>query len=1070
MRRLQLAMVMMAVAGLTMTGNVAANQVLNDGQLSWTWAYLAFACTLTGMWVAVVSQPASPSGERMPWLPHRAYRRQLLTSVARMETVGVSTSSVYVLRSRQVYVDLALCPRPQQDIAGDTGVVSRDQAARLKRASLREFIDQGGPGHVFAVIGRPGSGKTTLLRHEAMAMCQSRSGWRKQLPVLLYLRDHTKELLSEDPADLPDIAVAASWLHKMIPAWWLARQLDRRNCVVLFDGLDEIADEDHRKRLVFWVSKQIARYPRSTFVITSRPYGYLSNPLPSAEVLQVQRFTADQISQFLHRWYHAVEHRARHDPEAGHSPESAEDIRRMSEEKAEDLLTRLRRQPALYDLAANPLLLTMIANVHYYRGALPGTRATLYAEMCDSLLHRRLEVRNLTDLTGLDGPRKAIVIEYLALHMMCAHVQSITADEARAAIEEPLKAVCEEGAVSPDLFLAEICKTGVLVERERGVYAFAHLTLQEFLAAALIREQPDRQALLIDNVDNPWWRETTLLWAADADATGLIETCLATGTIRALTLAFDCAGNNPRQIQPATRARLNQILTVEDARPEHQRLVAAVIAARTLREVIWLDDATAVCANPVTRELWDRFAQHERTHGWHPPTQTAPAGGFAVGVLADDARRFVSWLNGLFDDGTSYRLLVPAEATHTNIKLIPSTAIHTLWIKDKRELRLHQPESVAWPYAPTMAQLTRFPGAILEHGHLFIRMIQTGASLADLRRSLTYTHILLTEHPHTPLRQFLLAIDIVENLSRSSDRADYFRIHARIGALKLDRAPARDLAGAFNQEQSRERVLGLARALAQDLSRDLDLALLLALDRTFDLDHALDLALDRTLHRGIGPDRVLALDRILDRILEQEYVLDEGPALDADPDLFLDLSIGLKPDRAYARAIARAFGPSQQFRSARKLLAMTVACGVLRRGACTGSSRRSGRSFADSLTDLLCSSFPAMARSAEDPASELRDILSRLSPQCRADPHLAILIENAQRLIDPLLNRSAPLSRSVLISAATALLAGLAILRTLPGEQKPAERLARVLGTLIVLAEDQDPRPPNEILLLAPIS
>jgi hypothetical protein len=151
---------------------------------------------------------------------------------------------------------------------------------------------------------------------------------------------------------------------------------------------------------------------------------------------------------------------------------------------------------------------------------------------------------------------------------------------------------------------------------------------------------------------------------------------------------------------------------------------------------------------------------------------------------------------------------------------------------------------------------------------------------------------------------------------------------------------------------------------------------------------------------------------------------------------------------------------------------MTVACGVLRR-ACTGSSpptRRSSKFFEDFLSDLLRASLPAMTRSAEDPASELRDVMIRLSPQCGADPHLALLIENAQRLIEPLLSRSAPLNRGVLISAGTALAAGLAILRTLPGEQKLAERLARALGTLIVHAEDQDRQPPNEILLLAPVS
>ena len=40
-------------------------------------------------------------------------------------------------------------------------------------------------------------------------------------------------------------------------------------------------------------------------------------------------------------------------------------------------MRRLKQAPALYDLTVNPLLLTMIANVHRYRGTLPGSMRAL---------------------------------------------------------------------------------------------------------------------------------------------------------------------------------------------------------------------------------------------------------------------------------------------------------------------------------------------------------------------------------------------------------------------------------------------------------------------------------------------------------------------------------------------------------------------------------------------------------------------------------------------------------------------------------------------------------------------
>jgi hypothetical protein len=50
-------------------------------------------------------------------------------------------------------------------------------------------------------------------------------------------------------------------------------------------------------------------------------------------------------------------------------------VAQQAAEEAQDLLSRLRSRPTLYELATNPLLLTMIAHVHHYRGALPGSRA-----------------------------------------------------------------------------------------------------------------------------------------------------------------------------------------------------------------------------------------------------------------------------------------------------------------------------------------------------------------------------------------------------------------------------------------------------------------------------------------------------------------------------------------------------------------------------------------------------------------------------------------------------------------------------------------------------------------------
>ena len=58
-------------------------------------------------------------------------------------------------------------------------------------------------------------------------------------------------------------------------------------------------------------------------------------------------------------------------------------------------------------------------------------------------------------------------------------------------VAEVVGAVLPRVSVSmgPREFLADIRANGILLERERGIYCFAHHTFQEYLAAAHIRER-----------------------------------------------------------------------------------------------------------------------------------------------------------------------------------------------------------------------------------------------------------------------------------------------------------------------------------------------------------------------------------------------------------------------------------------------------------------------------------------------------------------------------------------------------------------------------------------------------
>ncbi|MBO3748550.1 NACHT domain-containing protein [Streptosporangiaceae bacterium NEAU-GS5] len=652
-----------ALVGVGFWPDVRSHPVLGALALAGYWLVLAILGFVRRVGAAVqdrwVDRAAAAVDDKLTALVaghHGRYVKRLAASLRYVDMQGLATIGEYALELRDVYVDVALVPKAVHETANEPFLGS--DGGPSERRLLRHVLAV--PG-VYAVIGGPGSGKTTMLRRTALHLCRGR-----RLPILVYLRDHVPAILDGRP--LSEIVAGLPWLRGAIPAAWFERRLDGGRCLIMLDGLDEVADDSERRKVVAWVSQQTISYATCTFAITSRPYGYRENPLTGASVLQVRRFSGEQVATFLHGWYLAIERRA--------TGETGPQVRVRAEEKAGELMGRLRAQPSLYDLAANPLLLTMIANVHRYKGALPGSRAQLYGEMCEVLLHRRRESKGLTAGTGLRGEQKTRVARALAVWMMIERMRDIPAWQAAEVIGPALERVSR--SVRTDTFLVETAESGLLVERETGSYAFAHLTLQEYLAAVEIREA-GRSDLLVDQVGDPWWRETTLLWAADADATAVVEACLNIGSIRALALAYECV-EQARETSPAVRDRLDAALRItEDETRERRRLVTGIRVHRWLREVIQLGDASAITAALVPNEIYRLFTGDDpiRSLG-----QQAPALEPALGMWRREADAFVEWVNDLSGDGAAYRLPTEAELALPAAGLVADLGRQAPWTRD----------------------------------------------------------------------------------------------------------------------------------------------------------------------------------------------------------------------------------------------------------------------------------------------------------------------------------------------------------------------------------------------------
>jgi energy-coupling factor transporter ATP-binding protein EcfA2 len=486
-------------------------------------------------------------------LPH--YKKYMLHRHRAFDVKGLGTQGIHTLQMEQVFVDLGIVPQPAHRASVDP-FGRRDRVIPNQRYSIAELLQKIDiTFQSIVILGPPGSGKTTLLKHMTLILASNQLPRKyHRIPVLLFLREHADTIRAKPDILLLEVIKAglaspsySGTLH------WIGPKLRRGKCVVLLDGLDEIADPTTRRTVASWIDRQIQTYNLARFFVTSRPFGYKANPLEQVSVFEARPFTGAQIKQFVKNWYLANEIMAaggRKDP----------GVVMLANDGASDLIARLNKAWDLAELAVNPLLLTMIATVHRFRSSLPGKRVALYSEMCDVFLGNRQRAKGMnSDETGLEPKQKRRVLEPLAHEMMNRKTREIGRTDAVEIIKHTLAGVTNK--LTPNQFLSNIENfSGVLLERENGVYSFAHLTFQEFLSASHIRSQ-QLESEVIKHINESWWHEVLRLYCAEGDATPIIEACLSSRepTIEALTLAAGCM-EEAFEVRPDLRHKLEAVL------------------------------------------------------------------------------------------------------------------------------------------------------------------------------------------------------------------------------------------------------------------------------------------------------------------------------------------------------------------------------------------------------------------------------------------------------------------------------------------------------------------------------
>jgi hypothetical protein len=354
---------------------------------------------------------------------------------------------------------------------------------------------------------------------------------------------------------------------------------------------------------------------------------------------------------------------------------------------ADDLLRRLEKSPTLMELAVNPLLLTMIATVHRYRSALPGRRVELYKEICEVFLGRRQEAKGL-DL-DLIPAQKQSVLQSLAYEMMDANAREIRAGDAIEIIRAPLTLV--NANLKPEDFLKGIeQQSGLLIEREMGVYSFAHKTFQEYLTSMYILDAK-LESELHSRINDDWWHEVIKLYSAQTDATGIITVCLdqEPPSALALSLAIQCL-EEARQVQPHIKAITEKILqeTAEDPDVEIRRIVAQALLSNRIKHLVAISPIVSIDTQLVTNAEYQVFIDDMLLRGvgdFHPThwsDKTFLLGSAhlpALGLVPEDALAFCDWLTEIHAGSGEWYFRLPTkdEINNKTYAALPGFWVHS---------------------------------------------------------------------------------------------------------------------------------------------------------------------------------------------------------------------------------------------------------------------------------------------------------------------------------------------------------------------------------------------------------
>lgn len=398
------------------------------------------------------------------------YHNNCIKEFSKVRFTGISGAEHKVSQDLNVFYVENTFSYYNKEILGVYNIGSDE----IKELQLADFFDY---GNKIVLVGAAGLGKSTTLNY---LFCNYEKLYNANaLKLKIDLKEYAKNIV-EDKKDI--LWCLATEFRKRIKRTKLqfedieqiiAEFLDRGDCLVILDALDEIPTQAMRNSVRTEISNFCELYYLNRFIISTREVGYLRNKFDASFLhIKINEFNNNQIKEYSKNWF-----------KINYKQGSFKSFWQKFDVEV--------RKSKCGNLIRNPIVLILALVIFDIEKNLPNRRVKFYKKCIDTFLIVREDRKAAFEM---DEKIKNILSDNLVIpkiayykfdHINQDASYKFTGEEVKNAIMDAIEVVdrlnWREAVNRYTLYLVN--RTELLGEIDEDIYDFAHKTFYEYFLA-----------------------------------------------------------------------------------------------------------------------------------------------------------------------------------------------------------------------------------------------------------------------------------------------------------------------------------------------------------------------------------------------------------------------------------------------------------------------------------------------------------------------------------------------------------------------------------------------------------